>query len=135
MFFHFRLDDEWIELRSCQKNPIKKRVKLCNLSEEAKSIVARKLFGTKLPAFTPDNNQKPKNTKNGVDISWIKVEQDEESKPSIPQETISKSSEPNSCEFSKRKHSRKYKGPSNNDRLLTTNKYASNFIRPPKGLF
>ena len=125
----FRLDDEWVEISDHRRKLIRKRIKLCNLPEEAKSKVTRKLFGVPPSQMVFDNNEKTKD-KSHMDTSWIKVERDEDSTSRSNELDGSRNNSSNQITRSSRKQSRKYQSSTNNGGL-----YNSSIIKPPKGLF
>ena len=130
------MDDEWVELSNRKHKPIRKRVKLCNLPEEAKSKINEKLFGVTPPSsqITSENNENFETCSKLGDTSWIKSEEyDNESK--FP---ITPSPEENSCQTvqaSKAKQSRKNKSSQRQDTDYRSPLYSLNYLKPPKGLF
>ena len=132
----YRLDDEWVELSNRKHKPIRKRVKLCNLPEEAKSKINEKLFGVTPPSsqITSENNENLETCSKLGDTSWIKNEaNDDESK--FP---ITPSPEENSCQTiqaRKTKQSRKYNSSQRQDTDYRSPLYSSNYLKPPRGLF
>ena len=130
---YLRLDDEWVEMPRSKRHPISKRMKLCNLPEEAKCKVARELFGNPHSQIISEDNAKPKVHPRNIDTSWIKVERDEESRSKTNNKHESKQTRTEHCTNSKRKQNRKYHAVMNG--VLPSNMYNSSFYKPPSGLF
>ena len=130
------MENEWVEISDHRHKPIRKRMRLCNLPEAAKSTIREKLFGVHHPSqIFSENNEKTKNDTNDVDTSWIKTENDRESNSVVQERNASNNNVSDKDKHCRRKHSRKYKPSLSQDAVSGTHIYSSSFLRPPKGLF
>ena len=137
-----RLNDEWVETSGHKNKPIRKRMRLCNLPETAKSTIREKLFGVSPPSSSskPILEKKEKlviETKQ-LDTSWIKSEKEDDTKSkmadsqNVPKDYLtSKNAIP-----SRVKHNRKFKQCSARSRTFPSSYgYSATYPKPPIGLF
>ena len=137
-----RLNDEWVETSGHKNKPIRKRMRLCNLPETAKSTIREKLFGVSPPSPSSkpilEKKEKLVIETNQLDTSWIKSEKEDETKSKManlqndPKEyPSSRSATP-----SRVKHNRKFKPCSASSRAFPSSYgYSATYPKPPIGLF
>ena len=129
------MENEWVEISDHRHKPIRKRMRLCNLPEAAKSTIREKLFGVRPHSQTFSEKKAKDDTKN-VDTSWIKIENNEEELTSTTHgRNASNNNVFDKDQQCRRKHSRKYKPTLSHDAVSGSQIYSSSFPRPPKGLF
>merc|ERR1712109_357882 len=126
------LDDEWVEISNRKHKPIRKRMKLCNLPEEAKSKIKEKLFGVTPPSqqIVSRKNENVKTHEKLGDTSWIKNEESEDESKFL----INNSSQKILCQDIKtrnRKQSRKYNSSHVPGEEYRSPLYSSSYLKPP----
>ena len=137
-----RLNDEWVETSGHKNKPIRKRMRLCNLPEAAKSTLREKLFGVSPPSPSSksilEKKEKLVIETNNLDTSWIKSEKEDETKSkmadsqNVPKDYLfSRNATP-----SRVKHNRKFKPCSASSRAFPSSYgYSATYPKPPIGLF
>ena len=131
-----------MEISGHKNKPIRKRMRLCNLPEAAKSTLREKLFGVSPPSPSSKSILEKKEKLviqiNQLDTSWIKAEKGDETKLKM----ASSENGPKDCLPSRNanpsrvKHSRKFKPCSTRTRAFPSSYgYSATFPKPPIGLF
>ena len=138
-----RLNDEWVEISGHKKKQIRKRMRLCNLPETAKSTIREKLFGVSPPSSPSSKPILEKREKlvietNQLDTSWIKAKREDETKLNVANSQNDPKEYPSARSASppRVKHNRKFKPCSTSTRAFPSSYgYSATFPKPPIGLF
>ena len=131
-----------MEISGHKNKPIRKRMRLCNLPEAAKSTLREKLFGVSPPSPSSksilEKKEKLVIQTNQLETSWIKSEKEDEtnSKMADSRNVPKANSSSKNATPSRVKHNRKFKSCSSSSRTFPSSYgYSTTYPKPPIGLF